>query len=155
MVCVRGMWCASRGPGRSAPAYRDRTAADDGLVQLVRVKTCAVAELALNVSDFYANMEQVRLFLIVWSVADMVDGYRKSCSAAEVAPVETTPGRIILGVERYPSSKELKGIVGPAGTEGRTVSERRSGKPRGLQLAPDAAPRRRRAISVARTPLED
>ena len=55
-------------------------------LQAVRVMTRRGAVvLASDASHFYANMEQVRPFPIVWSVADMVDGYRRLRAPRRVA----------------------------------------------------------------------
>jgi glyoxylase-like metal-dependent hydrolase (beta-lactamase superfamily II) len=81
-------------------------------MQSVRVKTRrGWLVLASDASHFYANMEQVRPFPIVWSVADMVDGYRKLSALAE-SPAHIIPGHDPLVFERYSApSKELQGIV--------------------------------------------
>jgi glyoxylase-like metal-dependent hydrolase (beta-lactamase superfamily II) len=56
-------------------------------------------------------MEQVRPFPIVWSVADMVDGYAKLRSLAE-SPAHIIPGHDPLVMQRYPApSKTLEGIA--------------------------------------------
>jgi glyoxylase-like metal-dependent hydrolase (beta-lactamase superfamily II) len=67
--------------------------------------------LASDASHFYANMEQVRPFPIVWSVADMVDGYAKLRRLAE-SPQHIIPGHDPLVMQRYPApSKDLEGIA--------------------------------------------
>ena len=67
--------------------------------------------LASDASHFYANMEQTRPFPIVWSVADMVDGYRKLRSLADSAE-HIIPGHDPLVLERYPApSSSLQGIA--------------------------------------------
>jgi hypothetical protein len=56
-------------------------------------------------------MEQVRPFPIVWSVADMVDGYGRLGELA-ASPGHIIPGHDPLVLERYPApAKELQGIV--------------------------------------------
>jgi glyoxylase-like metal-dependent hydrolase (beta-lactamase superfamily II) len=56
-------------------------------------------------------MEQVRPFPIVWSVADMVDGYRRLRELAESAE-HIIPGHDPLVMERYPAAApNLRGIV--------------------------------------------
>jgi hypothetical protein len=56
-------------------------------------------------------MEQVRPFPIVWSVADMVDGYARLRALAE-SPSHIIPGHDPLVMERYPApSAPLQGIV--------------------------------------------
>ena len=81
-------------------------------LQVVRVKTRrGWVVLASDASHFYANMEQVRPFPIVWSVADMVEGYRKLRGLAASAE-HIIPGHDPLVLERYKSPKEeLEGIV--------------------------------------------
>ena len=81
-------------------------------LQVVRVATRrGWVVLASDASHFYANMEQVRPFPIVWSVADMVEGYRKLRSLAE-SPGHIIPGHDPLVLEKYGSpGKELQGIV--------------------------------------------
>ena len=81
-------------------------------LQSVRVKTRrGWVVLASDASHFYANMEQVRPFPIVWSVADMVEGYRKLQALAD-SSAHIIPGHDPLVFERYPApSKELQGIV--------------------------------------------
>ena len=81
-------------------------------IQVVRVATRrGWVVLASDASHFYANMEQTRPFPIVWSVADMVDGYRKLQRLA-ASPAHIIPGHDPLVLERYPApSSELQGIV--------------------------------------------
>src|SRR5688500_6374711 len=81
-------------------------------LQVVRVATRrGWVVLASDASHFYANMEQVRPFPVVWSVADMVEGYGKLRSLAE-APGHLIPGHDPLVLERYKAPKgELQGIV--------------------------------------------
>jgi glyoxylase-like metal-dependent hydrolase (beta-lactamase superfamily II) len=81
-------------------------------MQAVRVETRRGAiVLASDASHFYANMEQARPFPIVWSVADMVDGYRRLRELAE-SPAHIVPGHDPLVMERYPApSGDLAGIV--------------------------------------------
>ena len=81
-------------------------------MQAVRAKTRrGWVVLASDASHFYENMEQTRPFPIVWSVADMVDGYRKLRSLAE-SPAHIIPGHDPLVLERYPAaSRELQGIA--------------------------------------------
>ena len=66
--------------------------------------------LASDASHFYANMEQVRPFPIVWSVADMVEGYAKLRSLAE-SPAHIIPGHDPLVMQRYPAVPGLDGIA--------------------------------------------
>ena len=81
-------------------------------LQAVRVKTrSGWLVLASDASHFYANMEQTRPFPIVWSVADMVDGYRKLASLAQ-SREHIIPGHDPLVLERYPApSSDLQGIA--------------------------------------------
>jgi glyoxylase-like metal-dependent hydrolase (beta-lactamase superfamily II) len=81
-------------------------------LQVVRVATRRGAVVvASDASHLYANMEQVRPFPIVWSVADMVEGYRRLRELAE-SPGHIIPGHDPLVLERYPApAKELQGIV--------------------------------------------
>jgi glyoxylase-like metal-dependent hydrolase (beta-lactamase superfamily II) len=81
-------------------------------LQAVRVATRRGAVvLASDASHFYANMEQTRPFPIVWSVADMVEGYRKLRALADSAE-HIIPGHDPLVLERYPApSSSLQGIV--------------------------------------------
>jgi glyoxylase-like metal-dependent hydrolase (beta-lactamase superfamily II) len=81
-------------------------------LQVVRVATRRGAVvLASDASHFYANMEQVRPFPIVWSVAEMVDGYRRLGELAE-SPAHIIPGHDPLVLQRYPAPESaLKGIV--------------------------------------------
>ena len=81
-------------------------------LQAVRVATRrGWLVLASDASHFYANMEQVRPFPIVWSVADMVEGYRKLRALAE-SPEHIIPGHDPLVLEKYSSpGKNLDGIV--------------------------------------------
>jgi glyoxylase-like metal-dependent hydrolase (beta-lactamase superfamily II) len=81
-------------------------------MQAVRVATRRGAVvLASDASHFYANMEQTRPFPIVWSVADMVEGYRKLRALADSAE-HIIPGHDPLVLERYPApSSRLQGIA--------------------------------------------
>jgi glyoxylase-like metal-dependent hydrolase (beta-lactamase superfamily II) len=81
-------------------------------MQAVRVATRrGWVVLASDASHFYANMEQTRPFPIVWSVADMVEGYRKLRTLAQSSE-HIVPGHDPLVLERYPApAKELQGIA--------------------------------------------
>ena len=81
-------------------------------LQVLRVATRrGWVVLASDATHFYANMEQVRPFPIVWSVAGMVDGYRKLRELAD-SPGHIIPGHDPLVLERYrPPSKDMQGIV--------------------------------------------
>ena len=128
--CFRGAYEVEDVVGMVRRVYEDRVRFHDGDaeiapgisvhligghtmgLQVVRVATRrGRVVLASDASHFYANMEQVRPFPIVWSVADMVDGYRKLASLAE-SPGHIIPGHDPLVFERYPApTKELKGIA--------------------------------------------
>jgi glyoxylase-like metal-dependent hydrolase (beta-lactamase superfamily II) len=81
-------------------------------LQVVRVATRRGAVvLASDASHFYANMEQVRPFPLVWSVGAMVDGYRRLRELAE-SPAHIVPGHDPLVMQRYPAaSSALEGIA--------------------------------------------
>lgn len=81
-------------------------------LQAVRVRTRrGWVVLASDASHFYANMEQERPFPIVWSVADMVEGYRRLNGLAD-SPAHIIPGHDPLVLERYPAPfEEAKGIA--------------------------------------------
>jgi glyoxylase-like metal-dependent hydrolase (beta-lactamase superfamily II) len=81
-------------------------------LQVVRIATRRGALLlASDASHFYANMEQARPFPIVWSVADMLDGYGRMRALAE-SPAHIIPGHDPLVLERYPAPEAaLKGVV--------------------------------------------
>jgi glyoxylase-like metal-dependent hydrolase (beta-lactamase superfamily II) len=81
-------------------------------LQVVRVATRrGWVVLASDASHFYANMEQVRPFPIVYSVADMVEGYRRLRELAESA-AHIIPGHDPEVLVRYPApSADLGGIV--------------------------------------------
>jgi glyoxylase-like metal-dependent hydrolase (beta-lactamase superfamily II) len=81
-------------------------------LQAVRVATRRGAVvLASDASHLYANMEQARPFPIVWSVADMVEGYAKLRSLAD-SPAHVIPGHDPLVMQRYPAPSEpMKDIV--------------------------------------------
>jgi glyoxylase-like metal-dependent hydrolase (beta-lactamase superfamily II) len=81
-------------------------------LQVVRVATRrGWVVVASDASHFYANMEQVRPFPIVYSVADMVEGYGKLRALAD-SPAHIIPGHDPLVLERYPApSTALQGIV--------------------------------------------
>ena len=81
-------------------------------LQVVRVATRrGWVVIASDASHFYANMEQVRPFPIVYSVADMVEGYGRLRALAD-SREHIIPGHDPLVLERYPApSKALQGIV--------------------------------------------
>ncbi|HEY5636275.1 MAG TPA: N-acyl homoserine lactonase family protein [Burkholderiales bacterium] len=81
-------------------------------IQAVRVMTRrGWVLLASDATHFYANMGEVRPFPIVWSVAEMVEGYRKMRTLAEW-PSHIIPGHDPLVFEQYPApSPALQGIA--------------------------------------------
>ena len=80
-------------------------------LQAVRVRTRrGWMVLASDASHFYANLEQVRPFPIVWSVSDMVEGYRRVRELAD-SPAHIIPGHDPLVLERYPAAPGLEGIA--------------------------------------------
>lgn len=81
-------------------------------LQVVRVATRRGAVvLASDASHFYANMEEGRPFPIVWSVAGMVEGYRRLRELAE-SPAHIIPGHDPRVLERYPApAQALQGVV--------------------------------------------
>ena len=81
-------------------------------LQVVRIATRrGWVVLASDASHFYANMEQTRPFPIVWSVAEMIDGYARMRALAE-SPAHIIPGHDPLVLERYPAPVEsLRGVV--------------------------------------------
>ena len=81
-------------------------------LQVVRVATRrGWVVLASDASHFYANMEEIRPFPIVYSLADMVEGYGRLRALAD-SPGHIIPGHDPLVLERYPApSRDLEGIV--------------------------------------------
>jgi glyoxylase-like metal-dependent hydrolase (beta-lactamase superfamily II) len=81
-------------------------------LQVVRVATRrGHVVLASDASHFYANMEQVRPFPIVFSVGDMVQGYRRLRALAD-SPEHIIPGHDPRVLDRYRApGAPLEGIV--------------------------------------------
>jgi glyoxylase-like metal-dependent hydrolase (beta-lactamase superfamily II) len=81
-------------------------------LQVVRVATRrGHVVLASDASHFYANMEQVRPFPIVFNVAEMVEGYDRLRALAD-SPAHVVPGHDPLVLARYPAPRpELQGVV--------------------------------------------
>jgi glyoxylase-like metal-dependent hydrolase (beta-lactamase superfamily II) len=81
-------------------------------LQVVRVATRrGWLVLASDASHFYANMEQVRPFPIVFNVADMVEGYARLRELAD-SPAHIIPGHDPQVLARYPApAAGLQGIV--------------------------------------------
>jgi glyoxylase-like metal-dependent hydrolase (beta-lactamase superfamily II) len=81
-------------------------------MQAVRVATRrGWVVLASDAAHFYANLEQVRPFPIVFDVGEMVQGYRKLRELAD-SPAHIIPGHDPLVMARYPAvSGALEGIA--------------------------------------------
>jgi glyoxylase-like metal-dependent hydrolase (beta-lactamase superfamily II) len=81
-------------------------------LQAVRVHTRGGwLVLASDASHFYANMEDARPFPIVWSVADMLDGYER-LRALAASPQHIIPGHDPLVMHRYKApAPSLEGVV--------------------------------------------
>ena len=81
-------------------------------LQVVRVATRrGNVVLASDASHFYANMEQVRPFPIVYNVAEMVEGYARLRALAD-SPAHIIPGHDPLVLERYPvPAPALQGVA--------------------------------------------
>lgn len=81
-------------------------------LQVVRVATRrGWLVLASDASHFYANMEQERPFPIVYSVADMVQGYARLRELAQ-SPAHIIPGHDPEVLRRYPAPRaDLEGIA--------------------------------------------
>jgi len=128
--CFRGAYDLEDVVGMVRRVYEDRVRFHDGDaelapgislhligghtmgLQVVRVRTRrGWMVLASDASHFYANMDEIRPFPIVWSVADMVEGYRRLRSLAD-SPAQIIPGHDPLVMERYPApSREVQGIA--------------------------------------------
>ena len=81
-------------------------------MQCVRVLTRrGWVVLASDASHFYENMEGTAPFPIVYSVADMVEGYAKMRGLA-TSPAHIIPGHDPLVMDRYPAPKaDVAGVV--------------------------------------------
>jgi glyoxylase-like metal-dependent hydrolase (beta-lactamase superfamily II) len=80
-------------------------------IQSVRVHTkIGWIVLASDATHFYANMNDVRPFPIVFSVADMVQGFHKLRSLAD-DPRFVVPGHDPLVMRRYPKVEGVADIV--------------------------------------------
>ena len=128
--CFRGAYDLEDVVGMVRRVYEDRVRFHDGDaelapgislhligghtmgLQVVRVRTRrGWVVLASDASHFYANMDETRPFPIVWSVADMVEGYRLLRGLAE-SPAHIIPGHDPLVMERYPApTGELRGVA--------------------------------------------
>ena len=128
--CFRGAYDLEDVVGMVRRVYEDRVRFHDGDaelapgislhligghtmgLQVVRVRTRrGWVVLASDASHFYVNMDETRPFPIVWSVADMVEGYRLLRSLAE-SPAHIIPGHDPLVMERYPApTGELQGVA--------------------------------------------
>ncbi len=80
-------------------------------IQSVRVHTrVGWIVLASDATHFYANMEQVRPFPIVYHVGEMAQGFRKLKALAD-DPRLVVPGHDPLVMQRYPAVEGLAGIA--------------------------------------------
>ena len=81
-------------------------------LQVVRVATRrGWVVLASDAAHFYANMDEIRPFPIVYSLADMVEGYGRLRALAD-SREHIIPGHDPLVLERYAApSRALQGIV--------------------------------------------
>lgn len=81
-------------------------------MQIVRVATRrGWVVLASDASHFYANMEQLRPYPIVYNLGDMVDGWRRAQALAD-SPAHVVPGHDPLVMQRYPApAAPLQGTV--------------------------------------------
>ena len=81
-------------------------------IQSVRVHTrIGWIVLASDATHYYANMEQVRPFPIVYDVGAMVEGYRRLRELAD-APRYVVPGHDPLVMQRYPvAGPGLEGVA--------------------------------------------
>ena len=81
-------------------------------LQVVRVNTrrgCIV--LASDASHYYANMDELRPYPIVYNVGDMIDGWRRVRELAASAD-HVIPGHDPEVLRRYPApARKLAGIV--------------------------------------------
>ncbi len=87
-------------------------------IQSVRVRTkIGWIVLASDATHFYANMEEVRPFPIVFSIGDMVQGYGRLKALAD-DPRFVVPGHDPLVMRRYPvAGPGLEGIAVRLDTE--------------------------------------
>jgi glyoxylase-like metal-dependent hydrolase (beta-lactamase superfamily II) len=80
-------------------------------LQVVRVHTRrGWVVLASDAAHYYANLEQERPYPIVFSVPDMVAGYRRVRQLAD-SPGHIIPGHDPLVLARYPACKGMEGIA--------------------------------------------
>ena len=80
-------------------------------LQVVRVHTRrGWIVLASDATHFYANLEQERPYPIVWSVPDMLAGYRTVRELAD-SPQHIIPGHDPLVLKRYPACERLQGVA--------------------------------------------
>jgi hypothetical protein len=106
--CFSGAFEAEDVVGMVRRVYEGRVQVHDGDAQLmpgVSLHLIGGHTMGLQV----ARVE--RPFPIVWSVADMVDGYRRLRALAE-SPAHVIPGHDPLVLQRYPApAKALEGVV--------------------------------------------
>ncbi|CAM3545253.1 Metallo-beta-lactamase domain-containing protein [Bordetella sputigena] len=75
-----------------------------GGLQAVRVHTArGWVVLASDASHYYEHFEQDRVFPLVFSVGDVLQGYRR-LKALAASPVHVVPGHDPLVMQRYPSA---------------------------------------------------
>jgi glyoxylase-like metal-dependent hydrolase (beta-lactamase superfamily II) len=81
-------------------------------IQSVRVRTkIGWIVLASDATHFYANMNEVRPFPIVFNIGEMVQGFRRLRELAD-APALIVPGHDPLVMQRYPVARPgLEGIA--------------------------------------------
>lgn len=81
-------------------------------LQVVRVHTArGWVVLASDASHYYANMDEARPYPIVYSLGDMVEGWRRVRELADSAD-HIVPGHDPLVMARYPAAgPDLEGIV--------------------------------------------
>lgn len=82
-------------------------------LQVVRVKTRrGFVVLASDACHYYANMDELRPFPIVYNVGDMIDGWRRVRELAD-SVTHIIPGHDPEVMRRYPApDTTLAGIVG-------------------------------------------
>ena len=92
-------------------------------LQILRVHTArGWVVLASDASHFYANMENQRLFPIIYNTVDMLEGY-KTCYRLASSTEHVIPGHDPLVMARYPSpSTELEGWIARLDAPPKTMS---------------------------------
>jgi len=93
----------------------------DVLTMVERVHTDR-AVLASDASHFYANMENQRLFPIIYNTVDMLEGF-KTCYRLAGSTEYVIPGHDPLVMARYPSPRlELDGWIARLDAPPKTMS---------------------------------